>query len=320
MEKNEELIRKYIGDKNEEMYDKVMKGRGFNWGAFFLRGLYMMNRKMYFYGIIVSIIDFILLYLIKVPIGIFIFSIIVGCGFYQQYKSHIIRKIKKYADLPYEEQLKKAELYGGNKLTVASTVIMTIVILCFGFGIYAMTQSKLKNNVPNKTFKSQKSTTSSSDMVTFFGDGYKLKYNTNIWQPRDLVDGDGQMLMHKSTLNTISGKFIEKRTISGYVSFEETINNYYNEFRDSYDVLAKEIYGKSTTIKRANEIVKKDNNVYLAQFNVKFDDKNLDCYMYFKCNELDNDFAVYVVANNIMESNNSEFESELQELLDTIEF
>ena len=61
-----------------------------------------------------------------------------GFSFYPIYRFHITKKVKKYENLPYEEQIKKAELFGGDKLDVATTIIMTIMILTYFFITYFM--------------------------------------------------------------------------------------------------------------------------------------------------------------------------------------
>lgn len=145
---NEELYRAWIGTKNQDVYIEKMKKGGFNFSACLIWDLTLIFRKMFLEVILTLLIYFvmgIILSFSNIPENIsnlLFFLSRVGMGFlyYPLYRNFIKRKIEKYKKkgLTYEEQLKVAEKYGGDKFSLAA-ILMIIVEVIFIFALYYIT-------------------------------------------------------------------------------------------------------------------------------------------------------------------------------------
>ena len=166
MDKNEELYRAWIGEKNQDVYFEKMHKGGFNWVAFLLRDLLLITRKMFAESIIFLLLAYFIntiLSIMRVPdiicSGInLVFCLILGFTYYYLYRWHIKRKIVKYQKkgLSYEEQLEKAKKYGGDKITMGVILmfiieIVLVLFLTVGVDMILDIISSAKDAVNNNT-------------------------------------------------------------------------------------------------------------------------------------------------------------------------
>lgn len=313
LEENETLFRAWAGEKNRDKYIEKMKKGGFSWLSFFLPGLYITGRKMYLFGVIILLIDMLLIDVIKIIPLTFVFRIIMGFSFYPMYRFHISKKIKKYENLPYEEQIKKAELFGGDKLDVATTIIMTIMILAYFF---AIGYSGVMQNKKNAIQDIQSSETSNTTAV-FQGDEFTLKYNTSKWSLSKLVANGELALKHKNTSNYLYGDF------AGSSKFDDSFSTFMKDSQTYdilYDKMAEEFNSLGTINKLKDGLDEINDNLYVAEFSLNTNDNaNITIYMYYKYDKSKGMASVYrILVNNLKKDNN--FANDLKEVLSTIEF
>ena len=313
LEENETLFRAWVGEKNRDKYIEKMKKGGFSWLSFFLPGLYITGRKMYLFGVIILLIDMLLIDVIKIIPLTFVFRIIMGFSFYPMYRFHISKKIKKYENLPYEEQIKKAELFGGDKLDVATTIIMTIMILAYFF---AIGYSGVMQNKKNAIQDIQSSETSNTTAV-FQGDEFTLKYNTSKWSLSKLVANGELALKHKNTSNYLYGDF------AGSSKFDDSFSTFMKDSQTYdilYDKMAEEFNSLGTINKLKDGLDEINDNLYVAEFSLNTNDNaNITIYMYYKYDKSKGMASVYrILVNNLKKDNN--FANDLKEVLSTIEF
>lgn len=313
LEENETLFRAWVGEKKRDKYIEKMKKGGFNWLSFFLPGLYVTGRKMYFFGVIILLLDLLLVNVIKLIPLTFVFRIIMGFLFYPMYRFHITKKIKKYEKLPYEEQIKKAELFGGDKLDLATTIIMIIMILAYFF---AIGYSGVMQNKKNAIQDIQSSETSNTTAV-FQGDGFKLKYNTSKWNLSKLVTNGELVLKHRNTSNYLYGDF------AGSSKFDDSFSTYMKDSQTYdilYDKMAEEFNSLGTINKLKNGLDEINDNLYVAEFSLNTNDNaNIILYMYYKYDKLKGMASVYRIAVNNLKKDN-DFDNDLKEVISTIEF
>ena len=313
LEENETLFRAWVGEKNRDKYIEKMKKGGFSWLSFFLPGLYITGRKMYLFGVIILLIDMLLIDVIKIIPLTFVFRIIMGFSFYPMYRFYISKKIKKYENLPYEEQIKKAELFGGDKLDVATTIIMTIMILAYFF---AIGYSGVMQNKKNAIQDIQSSETSNTTAV-FQGDEFTLKYNTSKWSLSKLVANGELALKHKNTSNYLYGDF------AGSSKFDDSFSTFMKDSQTYdilYDKMAEEFNSLGTINKLKDGLDEINDNLYVAEFSLNTNDNaNITIYMYYKYDKSKGMASVYrILVNNLKKDNN--FANDLKEVLSTIEF
>lgn len=129
---DEELIKAYIGNKADKMYNSVKNG-GFNiWGFLFGIG-YFAYRKMYLVSIAIIIISDIIAYIIP-SVGNYVGAII-GLMFCPLYKWDITRKLRKIKqenpNASEEQLLNLAKNKGGTSIigAVAFFVVYFLVLL-----------------------------------------------------------------------------------------------------------------------------------------------------------------------------------------------
>lgn len=127
-ELDEQLVRAWIGKGNEKIYNKVMKG-GFHIGSFLFPGAFYFARKMYMWGIIFFILDFIFIQIINFAPLTIIYRLLASCLFYSMYKGWIKNKITQNSNTSYEDQISIAQKKGGEVKTFI-LVILILVSLC----------------------------------------------------------------------------------------------------------------------------------------------------------------------------------------------
>ena len=308
LEENETLFRAWAGEKNRDKYIEKMKKGGFSWLSFFLPGLYITGRKMYLFGVIILLIDMLLIDVIKIIPLTFVFRIIMGFSFYPMYRFHISKKIKKYENLPYEEQIKKAELFGGDKLDVATTIIMTIMILAYFFAIGYSGVMQIQDIQSSET---------SNTTAVFQGDEFTLKYNTSKWSLSKLVANGELALKHKNTSNYLYGDF------AGSSKFDDSFSTFMKDSQTYdilYDKMAEEFNSLGTINKLKDGLDEINDNLYVAEFSLNTNDNaNITIYMYYKYDKSKGMASVYrILVNNLKKDNN--FANDLKEVLSTIEF
>ena len=138
---NEVLLKKFIGNN----YDKITT-RMFNIPGFFFTSFYMFYRKMYFYGVVVFLIEFLLSNLLNNVYISLIINILVGIFVNKIYVSFAKNKINKITsdNKGNEEEInKKCEQIGGVSVAgifigllidiVISAILTFVLISVFGF-------------------------------------------------------------------------------------------------------------------------------------------------------------------------------------------
>lgn len=127
-----ELIRAYIGSKENKMYYKTISKSIFNVWAYLFGVLYYAYRKLYIEAIIILIVNLIIVYVLKLNYLMAFFNILYSAIFYTVYEKHIERKIdkikKKYPNATKDELIKKCSKKGGVNILWP----LLIIIVLFG--------------------------------------------------------------------------------------------------------------------------------------------------------------------------------------------
>lgn len=312
METNEELIKAWIGEKNQEQhYQKVMNG-GFSWTTWIIPDLHMVTRKMYLevfiYIFIITAYSFIVT-LMGVPENViniltFIIRIIMGFSFYPLYKRHIFRKIRKYEQkgLSYEEQLSIAQKNGGDKITwkTIAVILFTIIeaiILYFAVANGLEIWSQL-----GKTNYDYNITEGVDGINVWSIDGSQISYDSSEWK---ITQMNGYTaLQYKDSM--------------GYVAYSGKRNN--NDGIDSFD----DIEGRNYFETEMKKTVEQDNLTFSDIEYNKINSELLEIVVSFYRDNSNG--KIYMYANNttmvsfilIYENSNYEFENKAQEILRTI--
>lgn len=314
METNEELIKAWIGEKNQEQhYQKVMNG-GFNWTTWLIPDLHMATRKMYlevFIYIFITIAYSFIVTLMGIPENVInllncIIRIIMGFSFYPLYKRHIFRKIRKYEQqgLSYEEQLSIAQKNGGDKITgkTIAVIVFSIIeaiILYFGVANGLEIWSQLGN--PNYDYN----ITESEDGINVWSiDGNQISYDSNKWK---ITQMNGYTaLQYKDSMGyvTYSGK---KDSNDDIDSFDDI------EVRNYFETEMKKTLKQDNLTFRDIEYNKINSELLEIEVSFSRDNSNGKICLYA-------DDTVMVSFTLIYENSNYEFENEAQEILRTIKF
>lgn len=127
---DEKLIKAYIGNKADKMYNSVKNG-GFNIWGFLFGIIYFVYRKMYLVSILTIIISYIIGYIIP-SIGNYV-GVIIGLMFCPLYKWDITRKLRKIKqenpNTSEEQLLNLAKNKGGTSIIGA---VVFFVVYFFG--------------------------------------------------------------------------------------------------------------------------------------------------------------------------------------------
>ena len=138
----ENLVKKFIGEKAEVMYEKIQKKGSFNIFAALFTVFYFLYRKMYLAALLVFIAQGIVVDAKNGYITI-AFMILIGFLFYPIYKIHIDGKINKIKEqTSNEEEIEKmCTEKGGTSiaalLVLLIPVILLVVILAIGIALYS---------------------------------------------------------------------------------------------------------------------------------------------------------------------------------------
>lgn len=136
-----DLIRAYIGNKNNKMYYKTASKKGFNIWAFLFGMLYFLYRKLYITSIVFGLINVLIVYVFEIPVLVIGTNLIAGVSFYKIYGMQVEKKIDKLKyenlNLSSEELLKKCSKQGGRSAFAIILFIVLIFVLvsnCFNIG------------------------------------------------------------------------------------------------------------------------------------------------------------------------------------------
>lgn len=312
METNEELIKAWIGEKNQEnLYQKVMNG-GFCWVTWILPDLHLATRKMYleaFLYIFIVIVYSFVVALMNIPENLvdiltFIIRIIMGFSFYPLYKKHILRKIRKYEQqgLSYEEQLSIAQNNGGDKITgktvavIILTVIEAIVLYFVAANGLAIWSQLGKQNYDYNI-------TQNDDGTSIWSiDGCQITYDTNEWKITE-VNGI-TTLQYKDEISYVT--YTGKRNNDEGI---EVLDN--SAFRDAFEAEIEKNFTENNLKISSTEYNKINNELYEIVVSFCRDDYNGKMYIY------SNDTTI-VPFTIIYENSNVDFEIAVQEMLRTI--
>ena len=312
METNEELIKAWIGEKNQEQhYQKVMNG-GFSWVTWLLPDLHLATRKMYLeaflYIFIVTVYSFVVA-LMNIPeklvnILTFIIRVIMGFSFYPLYKRHILRKIKKYElqGLSYEEQLSIAKENGGDKITGKTIAVIILAIIEFVMLEFVITNGLGALSQLGKPNYDYNITENGDGSNIWSIDGCQLSYDSNEWKITQI--NGYTSLQYKNTMSYIA--YNGKRNIDDGIESFDSIE--YREYCRA--AMKNKIEQDNLTF---SDIEYNKINSELTETVVSFyrDEYNGKTYIYA------ND-TIMVSFTTFYENSNLDFEKAAQEMLRTI--
>ena len=90
-----ELIRAYIGSKENKMYYKAISKKGFNIWAYLFGAVYYAYRKLYVASLIIIIINILIIYVLKLNYLLAFVNILYACLFYKIYGTHIEKEVDR---------------------------------------------------------------------------------------------------------------------------------------------------------------------------------------------------------------------------------
>ena len=90
-----ELIRAYIGSKENKMYYKAISKKGFNIWAYLFGAVYYAYRKLYIASLIIIVINILIIYVLKLNYLLAFVNILYACLFYKIYGTHIEKQVDK---------------------------------------------------------------------------------------------------------------------------------------------------------------------------------------------------------------------------------
>ena len=142
-----ELIRAYIGSKENKMYYKAISKKGFNIWAYLFGGLYYAYRKLFIASLIIITINILIIYVLKLNYLLAFVNILYASLFYKIYGSHIekqVDKIKKEnPNSTGDELIRKCSKKGGISI-LFPIVILIISFVCSYIGLIAIGSNNTK--------------------------------------------------------------------------------------------------------------------------------------------------------------------------------
>ena len=226
IEENEELYRAWIGQKKQDKYFEKIKKSGFSFTGLIVPHLLLITRKMYIETVILVIIQ-IILDLFTELLGIkeettviinFATNLTIAFSYYSLYEWNIRRKIEKYREqgISDEEQIKIAQKYGGDKITLKVVIAILVLIISSMFFITAKeiilanisqkkddttnnkaVSSKTNNFLEENTEISKQKNNPFEELTsTWFVEDCTLKYDLEYWE--ESIENGHQVLKYKN--------------------------------------------------------------------------------------------------------------------------
>lgn len=142
-----ELIRAYIGSKENKMYYKAISKKGFNIWAYLFGAVYYAYRKLYIASLIIIVINILIIYVLKLNYLLAFVNILYACLFYKIYGTHIekqVDKIKnKNPNATRDELIRKCSRKGGISI-LSPLVILIISFVCSYIGLITTASDNTK--------------------------------------------------------------------------------------------------------------------------------------------------------------------------------
>ncbi|MBO6232993.1 MAG: DUF2628 domain-containing protein [Clostridia bacterium] len=340
---DEKLVRAWIGKNNQDDYINKFQNGGFSPLAFLFPDVMVLGRKMWIEGIILVVIEFIIAWFLDADDSMYrasfvIIRFILGLLFFQLYKDSIKRKINKYKKqgLSYEQQLEKANKYGGD-----ITIAVAIIVIILNFSVLMLNVNKEDNNnysdnpqiefsdnydydIKNRLksyedddleiipyFDENEDTTNKENenqknMANLEYDNWKLNYNTLEWQESKVPESISAKGMIKNE-NGESLVYIEDHTFKGNLSDKKYLQNFIKSFKLG---MQDSLYEHSGVYEDVDVILKKnEQDIYVVCFSLPYMKEFLIC----KQVEENKIYSVSFQLINVYKENISE------ELVDNVE-
>ena len=236
----EELIRVWIGKKQDAMYQKMGQS-DFNIWAFLFNWAYFAYRKMYLWAIgifaIMSALGYIFNTLLKLQLvfGVIyiICGLITGALFYKIYYWHIDKKLKKYEEngSEYDEAFNIAKKKGGTSILAPLLPVIVLVIILLGSIMLILFDSI--GNFENAPKNSQ----NENDYNIYNGDEFTLKHS-NGWKLNTIYTGEDMLTNEAYGANLgINGKTTLWRSFNTERERKVIYDDLYEIFRETgYDM------------------------------------------------------------------------------------
>ena len=138
----ENLVKKFIGEKADIMYEKLQKKGSFNIFAALFTVFYFLYRKMYLVALVVFIVQGMVVDAKNSYLTI-AFTILMGFVFYPIYKIHIEGKINKIKEQTSNEEeienicVEKGGVSVAALLALLIPVILIVIIWGVGIALYS---------------------------------------------------------------------------------------------------------------------------------------------------------------------------------------
>ncbi len=290
---DEELLKAYIGNN----YEKITT-RPFNFAGFFFTSIYMLYRKMFLYGLIVFIINFIILNFVKIEGVWIIFNAIVGLFVNVLYTTCATSEIEKIKNNNKDKSLEELKTIcskaGGTSIgTIFIGFFVEIIIsiaIVFGMALlgivsnyeYILSNFKILNTSQNGTYNG----------VTYIDSSIKIENEFTISIPDKFTNESNEYeynysyYSNKGVFNKCSAHLF---AIEGFSDAENLINQMKAFYSDSEPTDISKVSINNITwhdFSITNDFGKsyyygttKKNKAYILQYDVNIDTDS-DCETY----------------------------------------